>query len=150
MSSHFAIPAATTVNGVLREPLGRSFRAAKNKGPAEQSRLLFKEVRVWSSAAVGEIELNLAANLAAMYFERAKTAAIKVVIVRVEVKSGELLKGKVERDGIEDVEEDEEEALILKDRGVIAAAAVVVKERVFLVVSEEGRKGFLGFKRKRD
>lgn len=38
MSSHLDNPAATTVNGVLRYPLGRSRRAAKKAGPAARPR----------------------------------------------------------------------------------------------------------------
>ncbi|KAK4846500.1 hypothetical protein QYF36_018175 [Acer negundo] len=38
MSSHLDSPAATTVSGVLRTPLGRSRSAAKKRGPAMRSR----------------------------------------------------------------------------------------------------------------
>lgn len=70
-SSHLAIPAATTVNGVFSDPVGTSLAAAKNAGPAVQSRGSF----------------NCTANLRtpwARNLEAVRPRATRVVRVRVD------------------------------------------------------------------
>lgn len=72
ISSHFDIPAATTVSGVLRAPLGRSFRAAKNAGPTVEY-------------TAGLSSTAFVANS----LEREREREKRVAMVRVDPVSGE-------------------------------------------------------------
>lgn len=53
------MPAATTVSGVFRYPLGRSRRAAKNRGPTAQRAFLRSDWIAASSSGVGVGEILL-------------------------------------------------------------------------------------------
>ena len=53
ISSHFAIPAATTVSGVFKYPLGRSRIAAKNSGAAAHTAVSRRLLIAATSSALG-------------------------------------------------------------------------------------------------
>ena len=53
ISSHFAIPAATTVSGVFKYPLGRSLIAAKNSGAAAHTAVSRRLLIAATSSALG-------------------------------------------------------------------------------------------------
>ncbi|KAJ9176654.1 hypothetical protein P3X46_011940 [Hevea brasiliensis] len=56
ISSHLAKPAATTVKGVFKYPLGRSSRAAENNGPTELTWLLCARIAA-NSLRLGRNEI---------------------------------------------------------------------------------------------
>lgn len=124
------MPAATTVNGVFKYPVGRSFTAAKNNGPAE--------LRVGAEMAIWE------ANFEKRSLETAQNVAIRDVTVRVEVESNGFLELK---DGGGEIvgDEVEDETLIFSE-----GRYVRLKLSGFEGFIEQEDEKDLGFRRKRD